>query len=360
MTIGDYYQCCFRDKLTHINDWYFAKSLILQSRPYFNNQEADAVYKYMKEDNFFTEFKYTSELETALAKYTNSKYCIMVNNGTVSLILALMALDIGIGCDVIVPNYTMIASINAIKMVGANPIIIDVNFNTFTIDLITIKKHLTSNTKAIMHVSLNNYCNHIQEISDFCNKNHIYLVEDAAQSLGCRINGKHIGTFGIIGSFSLSTPKIISTGQGGFLITDNENIYKKISMIKNFGRKESGIDDFETFGLNFKFTDIQAIIGLEQLKKLNYRVLRMREIFDLYYQELQELNNLPYFKIRNAPNHEWIPWFIEILVDERDSLAKFLKHHNIQTRPTYPSIHNTNMYKYLNIQNKQMRNSIYI
>ena len=142
-----------------------------------------------------------------------------------------------------------------------------------------------------------------------------------------------------MGCFSLSTPKIISTGQGGFIVTDDEQLFKKMTMIKNFGRKCGGIDDFETFGLNFKFTDIQAVIGIEQMKKLKERVIRMKEIHDLYYNNLKELNI-----IKEANYEGWIPWFIDIIVDNRDDLINFLKIHNIQTRKTYPEINKTPMY----------------
>lgn len=339
MTVGGYYQYCHKDNLKAISNWHVSKDTILQTRPSFDINEANAVYDYMKGDNFFTEFKHTQELENILANYVGSKYCVIVNNGTVSLMLALMALGIQQGDEVIVPNYTMIASINAIKILGAIPVISDVDADTFTLSADEIIKHVSEKTKAVMHVSLNNRTKNLEEIVSLCKSKNIFLVEDAAQSLGCFLKGKHLGTYGEIGSFSLSTPKIISTGQGGFLVTDSEDLYKKMSMIKNFGRKESGIDDFETFGLNFKFTDIQAIIGIEQMKKLDWRVGRMREIFDLYFANLKGV-----LKILEPQNQEWIPWFIEIFTEERDELIQFLKHHNIQTRKTYPEINKTNMY----------------
>lgn len=351
MLIGGYYQVCFKKTLERILDWHYNKELILQTRPNFDMKEADAVYEYMKGDNFFTEYKYTTEFENKLSEFIGSKYCVAVNNGTLSLLLALMALNIGSGDEVIVPNYTMIASINSIKAIGATPIICDVDNQTFTLSLDIIKRYVNSKTKAIMHVSLNNRTKNLEEISKYCNSNNIFLIEDAAQSLGCFLNGKHIGTFGIIGSFSLSTPKIISTGQGGFLVTDNYDIYKKMCMIKNFGRKEGGIDNFEIFGLNFKFTDIQAIIGIEQMKKINDRIFRMKEIFNIYYQQLKDV-----VTILKPQNEEWFPWFIEIIVDDRENLINFLKIHNIQTRKTYPQISSTPMY----YNNNEYINSKYI
>ena len=263
----------------------------------------------------------------------------MTTSGTSALLISLLALDIGKGDDVIVPNYTMIATVNAIRMVGANPILVDVDPESYTLALENIQSAITPSTKAVIHVSLNNRTKGLPEMVDYCEKNGLYLIEDAAQSLGCFLNGKHIGTYGVIGCFSLSTPKIISTGQGGFLLTDNEEIYKKIMMIKNFGRKEGGIDRFEIFGLNLKFTDIQAVIGIEQMNKLEPRIKRMREIFDIYYGELHSMA-----KMIPAPDTEWIPWFVDIFVEKREELMEFLQKHNIQTRPTYPEIDKTPMY----------------
>jgi perosamine synthetase len=341
MVIGGYYQMHYtRDKLEKMLDWTYCKDLMLQSRPNFDINEANACYEYMKTgENFVTEYKKTEELEKMICELTGSKHCIMTTSGNMAIILALMALDIKDGDEVIVPNYTMIATINSVKMLGAKPIITDVDEETYTISLDIIKKHVTSKTKAVIHVSLNNRSKNICDIKDYCEQNNIYLVEDAAQSLGCKTNGIHYGRYGIVGCFSLSTPKIISTGQGGFVITDNDIIAKKMSMIKNFGRKTGGIDDFETFGINMKFTDIQAVIGIEQMKKLNNRVIRMKEIYSLYYNEL---NN--FCKMIKPSEETWIPWFVDIYHPKRDHIMKFLKIHNIQTRVTYPEINKTNMY----------------
>ena len=151
----------------------------------------------------------------------------MTTSGTCAIILSLMALDLNIDDEVIVPNYTMIATVNAVKMLKLKPVIIDVDKDTFTINLDTIKKNVTNKTKAIIHVSLNNRYKNMTELVNYCKEQKFYLIEDSAQSLGCRINGKNLGTFGNIGCFSLSSPKIISTGQGGFCVTDDALLAKK-------------------------------------------------------------------------------------------------------------------------------------
>ena len=339
MLIGKYYQCFNRgDSINDMMDWYKMKP-IMQHRPTFEKEEAEATYKYMLEDSFVTEYKKTEELEKMISNYLKCKECIMTTSGTCAIILSLMALDLNNDDEIIVPNYTMIATVNAIKMLKLKPVIIDVDKDTFTINLDTIKKNVTSKTKGIIHVSLNNRYKNMNELVNYCTEKNFYLIEDSAQSLGCRINGKNLGTFGNIGCFSLSSPKIISTGQGGFCVTDDELLAKKMRMIKNFGRKESGKDNFEVFGINLKFTDLQAVIGIEQMKKMNYRVKRIREIFDLYYNELKDV-----VEMRQPLNDEWIPWFVDILTDKREELVDFLKKHHISTRPVYGEINKTKMY----------------
>jgi len=343
MTIGGYYQITFKEyNIEQMLEWYNIPNLLLQHRPTFGKEEALSCYNYMSEDNFITEHKKTIELENIICKYLNVKNCIMTTSCTTALILSLMSLNLNKNDEVIVPNYTMIATVNAIKHLGLIPIIIDVDYETYAINLNEIKKHITINTKVIIHVSINNRYNNLFEINNYCKDNNIFLIEDAAQSLGCKIDDTYLGTIGDIGCFSLSTPKIISSGQGGFIVTNNDKIAKIISKIKNFGRKESGKDIYEIFGLNLKYTDIQAVITIEQMKKLDYRVKRMSEIYNLYY------NNLKHDIEIIKPLYEgWHPWFVDIYCKSnlfRNKLIDFLRKHNIQTRESYGEINKTNIY----------------
>ena len=343
MTIGGYYQITFKDfNIEQMCEWYKIPNLLLQHRPTFGKEEALACYNYMSEDNFITEHKKTIELEQMICHYLNVKNCIMTTSCTAALILALMALNLDKDDEVIVPNYTMIATVNAIKHLGLIPIIIDVDCETYAINLNEIKNHITSKTKAIIHVSINNRYNDLFEINHYCKENNIYLIEDAAQSLACKINNTYLGTIGDIGCFSLSTPKIISSGQGGFIVTNNDKLASIMSKIKNFGRKESGKDIYEIFGLNLKYTDIQAVITIEQMKKLDFRVKRMSDIYNLYYTNLN--NDIEMIK----PLYDgWHPWFVDIYCKSssfRDKLIIFLKKHNIQTREAYIEVNKTNIY----------------
>lgn len=340
MFVGGYYQCMFKNQpLKERLHWFQNSQFILQTRPNFNASEGELCQKYFHNgDPFLTEFKETEKLEKLIAERLGVKYCFMTTSGSTALLVALMASGILPGDDVLVPDYTMIATANAVKLLAANPLLVDVDRETYTLNKETVHTLRTTATKAVIHVSLNNRSKDIVELAKYCKQNGLILIEDAAQSLGCKLNGKPYGTFGDIGCFSLSTPKIITTGQGGFVVTNNDELANKILRIKNFGRASGGVEQYDIFGLNFKFTDIQAVIGQAQLTKLDERVVRMREIYNKYAENLQ---NIPRIKILPPQSDEWIPWFIEVLLDDRDALAYVLKQHNIGTRITYPCLHST-------------------
>jgi perosamine synthetase len=209
-------------------------------------------------------------------------------------------------------------------------------------DFEKMKAAITDKTKAVMLVTINGrYPDNIEEFATFCKERNLWLIEDAAQSLGSRYNGKHLGTFGDIGSFSFSAPKIITTGQGGALITDNEILFDRIKKIRDFGRDKGGSDHYLVKGWNFKFTDIQAIIGIEQMKKLEWRVQRKKEIGRLYDSLLSDI-----LQVELIPTNydNTTPWFFDILVEDRDSLQKYLKDHNVGTRIFYPPLHSEPVY----------------
>lgn len=368
MYVGKYYQVYFVDEPEdEMLKWYTMTEPIPQFIPSFDAKEADACQEYMNSGGFVTEYRKTREFEQEICKLTGAKHCIATTSGTVSLILALKALGIGPGDKVVVPNYTMIATVNAVLYVGATPVVVDVNPYTFTLDYDTLKRVLDKNHKewteyrnphrsgssnideeefetdtpslirAVIHVSLNNRAKDLTQIVDLCGKRDIDLIEDSCQSLGCEYSGLHFGLWGDVGCFSLSSPKIISTGQGGFLITNNDSIADSLRSFKNFGRIQDGIDKFSNIGLNAKFTDIQAVIGLEQLKKLPERIERKREIQRLYEEKCDW--------VLQGTHPEWFPWFIDaIVIGRRKDFVRWMKMHDIGVRKTYPFICDTGIH----------------
>lgn len=313
-------------------------------RPLFGEEEKKAICEYMDEDGFITEFKHTEEFERMIAEYTGAKHCIVVNNGTVSLTLAAMAVGVKAGDEVIVPNYTMIATPNSIKMFGAIPVFVDVEESTLCLDINLVEAAITKKTKAIMLVSSNGRFpdSGIEPFLSLCEKHNLKLIEDSAQSLGSYYpDGTHMGRKGLVGSFSFSAPKIISTGQGGAIITDDDEIALSLRRLKDFGRDGGGSDIHGSIGFNFKFTELQACIGIEQMKKLPSRVDRKKEIFLRYQAGLDGLKQVQLFQNNMATT---APWFIDALVERREDLITHLKGKGVGTRVMYPPINKQKAY----------------
>ncbi|PHR56633.1 MAG: aminotransferase [Robiginitomaculum sp.] len=318
---------------------------IPQMEPWLGDEEADAVSEYMRSGGWLMEFGKSREFEAAIAKLTGAKHCIVTNNGTISLTLGAIACGVKAGDEVIIPNFTMIASPNSMKMFGAVPVFVDVEVDTLCLDLEKTKAAITPKTKAIMLVTANGRAptTGIEAFQALADEHNIVLIEDSAQSLGSYYpDGSHIGTKGLVGSFSFSVPKIITTGQGGALITNDDHVASQIRKLKDFGRSGGGNDVHDMIGWNFKFTDMQACVGIEQMKKLDYRIGRKKEIWKAYAKGLQGLNSLKLF------DHDLkltSPWFIDSMCENREALQAHLKNDGIGSRVMYPPINTQLAYK---------------
>lgn len=312
--------------------------------PWFGSEEKEALNQYMDEGGWLTEFKRTAEFEHLIAEYTGAKHCIVVNNGTISLTLAALACGVKAGDEVIVPNFTMIATPNSVKMFGAVPVFVDVEPETLCMDIKLAEKAITSKTKAIIFVPANGRYpkSGIDSFKSLSEKHNLIFIEDSAQSLGSFYpNGRHQGSIGSVGSFSFSAPKIISTGQGGALITNDEEIASKLLKLKDFGRSEGGNDIHDTIGYNFKFTELQACVGIEQMKKLPWRVERKKDILRLYKKLLEGAGEVKFFEQDLLCT---TPWFIDILAEKREELVEHLKENGIGSRTMYPPINRQEAY----------------
>lgn len=313
--------------------------------PWFGFEEKAALNAYMDEGGWLTEFKRTAEFEKRIADYTRAKHCFVVNNGTISLTLMALAAGIKAGDEVIVPNFTMIATPNSVKMFGAIPVFVDVEEETLCMDIECAKKAITPKTKAILFVNANGRYPSvgIEAFKQLCEDNNLIFLEDAAQSLGSFYpDGKHQGTVGLAGSFSFSAPKVISTGQGGAIITNDDEMAYKLKRLKDFGRSGGGNDIHDSIGYNFKFTEMQAVIGNEQMKKLPWRVNRKKELLKLYQEGLEDVKQVSFF---NQDLTNTTPWFIDVLVEDRNNLMAYLKENGVGTRLMYPPINKQQAYK---------------
>src|SRR6516165_5157842 len=303
--------------------------MIPQYEPWFGDEEAAAVCEYMRSGGWIMEFRKTREFERMIAAYTGAAHCIVTNNGTISLTLAALACGLQAGDDVIVPNFTQIASANSMFMLGANPVFVDVEPETLCLDIDKTKAALTPKTRAIILVSANGRYPKagIEPFVRLVEERGLILIEDAAQSLGSRFpDGRHIGRAGKVGSFSFSAPKVITTGQGGCLITDDDEVARRLRRLKDFGRATGATDISDSIGYNFKFTDLQACVGIEQMKKLDGRIKRKKEILLRYHQALDGVKSIRFFEqdLKNTA-----PWFIDILCERRNQLRLHLKEQGI-------------------------------
>lgn len=311
-------------------------------QPSYDNNEIEAVTRYINSGAWLTEFKETRSFEDSISTYTSSKYCSVMANGTVTLIASLMAMGIKAGDEVIVPDFTMSATSHAAAILGAKPVFVDVEPSTLCMDFEQMQKAVSEKTKAVIFVDLNGrYAKKFDEIIDFCKAKKLWLIEDAAQALGSTYNGRALGTFGDVGSYSFSMPKIITTGQGGAVVTASDELYEKLLRIRDFGREKAGSDHYMEIGANFKFTDLQAVIGIEQMKKMPDRIIRKKEICKKYDEYLSGIDKVTIFE----NNYEdTAPCFYEVLCDQRDGLIDFLKSKNIGARKFYPPLHSEPAY----------------
>ncbi len=300
---------------------------------------------------WFTEAKKTKQFEDVFSKFTNCKYSCAVTSGTTGLFVGLKALGIKKNDEVIVPDLTFVASPNSIYATGARPIFVDIERESLNIDLDKIEEVITRKTKAIMTVNFNGRTTNFKRLKLIAKKNNLKIIEDAAHSLGSWYDNKHQGTIGDIGVFSFSTPKIITTGQGGMIVTNEKKLYESCMQFKDFGRgvgkKKNMLKSFEheIIGYNFKFTEFQAGVGIAQMKKLNSRIKRKKKMFSRYHDLLSDLKDITFLK---TDLKKITPWMVDILLKsgkQRDALIDFLEQNNIQTRIFYPPIHELPPYK---------------
>ncbi|MFH0864246.1 MAG: DegT/DnrJ/EryC1/StrS family aminotransferase [Candidatus Gottesmanbacteria bacterium] len=314
---------------------------IAQMEPWIGDEEQKAVVEVIK-SGWITEASKTREFEQMLGDFIGSKYVSILSNGTVTLFAGLKALGIGLGDEVIVPDFTMVACPNAIILTGAKPVFVDINKENLCLDLDEVSRKITNKTKAIMPVAMNGRFPEMKRLIKLARKHKLFIIEDTAQALGCYFQKRHLGTFGDIGSFSFSTPKIITTGQGGALVTNDKKLYEKIVRLKDFGRLDRNSQNHDAIGFNFKFTDIQAALGVEQMKKLPWRLNRKKEIYRLYEKQLENVKEISFIK---TDLEQTSPWFIDIIIPDPLKLQLYLKSKNIGSRLFYPAIHTTKPYR---------------
>ena len=311
-----------------------------QFMPYVGLEEWKAI-KPCFEENWITEGPRSKIFAEKLCKKIGCKYGVFANNGTLALYLGLRALGIKKGDEVIVPNFTFIASANAIEMTGATPVFCDINEDDLQINIDDCKKLISRKTKAIMPVHLYGFASNMDNVMEFAKKHKLLVVEDAAQALGIKWNKKGCGSFGDVATFSFFADKTITTSEGGFVCTNDEKIYKKLLYLRNQGRINRGSFIHPEIGYNFRMTDIQAAIGLKQLEKFDTIVKNKQNNFKLYKEYLSKVDEVSIFEPKEQVS-PFIPFRVVLKTTSESSsenLMKYMAKHNIETRTFFYPLH---------------------
>lgn len=319
--------------------------LLYQIKPVFKKETKNDLINYIKGDNWFTEFEFTKKFEEKFAKYTNSKYCICFPNGTLTMSSVLDCLKLKKGSEVLVSNYTMVATANVAKFTGLKLKLVDISDKDLCMCPEDLIKKISNKSKVVIFTHMNGRIGQIDKIKKICRKKNIILIEDAAHAIGSFFKKKHVGNLGLAGSFSFSMPKLITMGQGGAIVTNNRNLANKLRLYKNFGRKNSGEDIHNYFGYNLKITDMQSVLGLGQLKIINSLINKKKNIFKRYESKLNKNTKIKFFKIKNNET----PWSVDVYIDNIKKVKNALEQKNIRTRYVYPPLNSQKIYK--NIKN---------
>jgi perosamine synthetase len=280
---------------------------------------------------------YLSEFEKHFARYVGAEYAVATSSCTGALHLSLLALGIGPGDEVVVPDITWVATASAVKYVGATPVFADVDLLSWTIDIESIKKVTTKKTKAIIPVHLYGYAANMPAIIEFASKKGLFVIEDAAPAIGTTIEGRAAGTFGQIGCFSFQGAKMLVTGEGGMVVTDSKLLYNRLRKLQDHGRVP-GTFWIDEIGHKYKLSNLAASIGLAQLTSVE-RQIHKKRLNNLEYKRELSSNSRIIFQ-EEIQNSRSICWMTSIIIPKvnRTKLFEHLMLSGIDTRPTFPRI----------------------
>lgn len=317
-------------------------------RPELKGKELEYITNCIKSGWISSIGNYVVEFERKFAGYCNTRYAVSTCNGTVSLHLALVALGIGKGDEVIVPSLTFVATANSVVYTGARPVFVDIDLETWCIDPERIKGKITKNTKAIIPVHLYGHPCDMAPILDIAKRYNLWVIEDCAEAHGALYKNRKVGGFGDIGCFSFYGNKIITTGEGGMATTNNKKIYERLLYLKDHAMSKKKRYYHPDIGFNYRLTNMQAAVGLAQLERIEEFINKKRMIASWYNKRLSHISG-----IKTPPEKPWaknVYWMYSILVDKnsgisRDEFMKRLFKKGIDTRPFFYPIHKLPPYR---------------
>lgn len=319
------------------------KNVIPVAEPSLGEEELRNVIEAVKSGWISSKGHFIGKFEEEFARYIGVQHGIATSSGTTALHLALVALGIGPGDEVIIPDLTFASAANAIIYTGARPVLVDVHPDYWCLDPKKIEGNMTSKTKAIIVVHLYGHPCNMNLINKVAQKQGIYTVEDCAEAHGTEYKGRKVGIFGDVSCFSFYGNKIITTGEGGMCLTNDNELSEKMRILRDHGMVPEKRYWHELIGFNYRMTNMQAAVGIAQLKKLDKFIKRRREIAKVYNELLEDVKGLTL-----PPEMPWaknVYWLYSMLVDKRtygvnrDKLAEKLAKHGIETRHFFYPLH---------------------
>ena len=312
---------------------------IYTAKPYIDEKICNDVVSVLK-SGMIVQGPKVKELEEKFSRKCNVKYCAAVNSGTAALHSALFSAGIQPKDEVITTPFTFVASANSILMVGAKPVFVDIDEKTFNIDPDKIEAKITHKTKAILPVHLYGLMADMEKIISIAKKHHLIVIEDAAQAHDAEINGKKAGSIGKVGVFSLYATKNIMAAEGGLVTSDNREIIERVKSFRHHGQSSNGQYDYIDFGYNYRMTDIHAVIGLNQLEKLEEFNEARRRNARIYNEYLGEIEGITTPYIPKGYKHVYHQYTIKIdhrkFGHSREELIRELNNNDIFPAVFYP------------------------
>jgi dTDP-4-amino-4,6-dideoxygalactose transaminase len=307
--------------------------MIPHSKPTLDSRDYNAVMKVLNSGHI-SQGDYVKRFEDELSKFIGAKGGVATNSGTSALHLAMLALDIGKGDEVIIPGYVCTALLNVINYIGATPIIVDIEADSFNIDVKKVKESLNKRTKAIIVPHLFGLPANLEELLSL----KVPLIEDCAQALGATYRGKYVGSFGTLSIFSFYATKVIATGEGGMVLSNSEDLLNKVKDLRDYDNK----DDYK-IRFNYKMTDFQGALGISQLKRLPSFLRKRRSIAKRYSKELANLSALLPTEFSDR-EHIFYRYVIRIEEDIETTFKKIKREGIYCERPVWRPLHH-----YLNL-----------
>ena len=304
-------------------------------RPDLSGNEKKYVNECLETSWISSRGRFVGEFEQRFAQRIGVAHAASVCNGTVAIHLALVALGIGPGDEVIVPTLTYIASVNAIVYTGATPVFVDSLASTWQMDPDDVRRHITPRTRAIMAVHVYGQACDMQALGNIAREHRLFLVEDCAEALGTLYRGQHVGTFGDISTFSFFGNKTITTGEGGMVVTNDKTLNERARHFKGQGLAAHREYWHDVVGYNYRMTNIEAAIGLAQLERADEFIRLKRQLAARY---ASALDGLPVQLHAEAPDTVHSYWMVSILVEraeDRDALRAHLAADGVETRPLF-------------------------